>query len=246
MPRYQGDRCWPSGSCLRRATHRQTLGERTLLVYPDARYAPFTVYSSSELPFTSNGVASSLADFQIAPDPGSANPWRQVAASGGNFTLKLRMQVSPGQDNVLPLTPAGVTSGVGYLEYRVYLPASGDALHIALPHITVENRGSTQQLRACTSHTTVIPPPVRSATCDPCPLRCPASVTLSRTAAPAISAPALPVRLTREPAGRRAGAQGCTPDSAAHVKPDDAASAARPWPSVETPTVHTDRPNCAH
>jgi len=24
------------------------------------------------------------------------------------------------------------------------------------------------------------------------------------------------------------------------------AIAARPWPSVETPTVHADRPNCAH
>ena len=133
-------------------------------VYPDARYASFTVYSSSELPFTSNGVVSSLADFQIAPDAGSANPWRRVAAPGGHFTLKLRMQVSPGQINVLPLAPAGVTSGVGYLEYRVYLPAAGDASHIPLPHITVENRGSTQQLRACTSHTTAIPPPVRQTT----------------------------------------------------------------------------------
>jgi hypothetical protein len=133
-------------------------------VYPDARYASFTVYSSSELPFTTNGVVSTLADFQIAPDPGSANPWRRVAAPGGHFTLELRMQVSPGQINVLPLAPTGVTSGVGYLEYRVYLPASGDASHIALPHITVENHGSTQQLRACTSHTTAIPPPVRQTT----------------------------------------------------------------------------------
>jgi hypothetical protein len=56
-------------------------------VYPGARYASFTVYSSSELPFTSNGVASSLADYQIAPDPGSANPWHRVAAPGGHFTL---------------------------------------------------------------------------------------------------------------------------------------------------------------
>ncbi|HTW07619.1 MAG TPA: hypothetical protein VME46_08920 [Acidimicrobiales bacterium] len=133
-------------------------------IYPDARFASFTVYSSSELPFTSNGVASSLSDFQIAPDRGSANPWRRVAAPGGHFTLKLRMQVSPGQVNVLPLAPAGVNSGVGYLEYRVYLPASRDASHIALPHITVENRGSTQQLQACTSHTTAIPPPVRHTT----------------------------------------------------------------------------------
>ena len=136
-------------------------------VYPDARYASFTVYSSSELPFTSNGVVSSLADFQIAPDAGSANPWRRAAAPGGHFTLKLRMQVSPGQVNVLPLAPAGVTSGVGYLEYRVYLPAAGDGSHIPLPHITVENRGSTQQLRACTSHATAIPPPVRQTTTTP-------------------------------------------------------------------------------
>ncbi len=133
-------------------------------VYPDARYASFTVYSSSELPFTSKGVVSSLADFQIAPDAGSANPWRQVAAPGGHFTLKLRMQPSPGQINVLPLAPAGITSGVGYLEYRVYLPVTGDASHIPLPRITIENRGSTQQLEACTSHTTAIPPPVRQTT----------------------------------------------------------------------------------
>lgn len=130
-------------------------------VFPDARYASFTVYSSSELPFTSNGVLSSLADYQIAPDPGSANPWRRDAAPGGHFTLKLRLRVVPGQSNVLPLAPAGVTSGVGFVEYRVYLPATSDASHIALPHITVENRGSTQQLRACSSHSTAIPPPVR-------------------------------------------------------------------------------------
>ena len=97
-------------------------------VYPDARYASFTVYSSSETPFTSNGVGSSLADYQIAPDPGSANPWRQAAPPGGHFTLTLRPRVSPGQVNVLPLAPAGVTTGVGYIEYRVYLPATGDAL----------------------------------------------------------------------------------------------------------------------
>ena len=83
-------------------------------VYPDVGYASFTVYSSSETPFTSNGVGSSLSDFQIAPDPGSANPWRQAAPPGGHFTLTLRPRVSPGQVNVLPLAPAGVTTGVGY------------------------------------------------------------------------------------------------------------------------------------
>jgi hypothetical protein len=37
-----------------------------------------------------------------------------------------------------------------------------------------------------------------------------------------------------------------TPGSAAPLKPGHAASTARPWPSVESPTVHTDRRNCAH
>ena len=37
--------------------------------------------------------------------------------------------------------------------------------------------------------------------------------------------------------------QRCTPGSAAHVKPEHDASAARPWPSVKQPTVRTDRPS---
>jgi hypothetical protein len=55
------------------------------------------------------------------------------------------------------------------------------------------------------------------------------------------SAPAFPAhpRGTTRAAGRT---QGCTPDSAAHVKPEHA-DAARPWPSVEKPTVRTDRPH---
>ena len=149
-------------------------------VYPDARYASFTVYSSSETPFTSNGVGSSLADFQIAPDSGSANPWRQAAPPGGHFTLTLRPQVSPGQANVLPLAPAGVTAGVGYLEYRVYLPATGDALPLALPHVTIEDGGSSQQLRACASHTMAIPPPSRPTATTQGPT--PTSTSISRPA----------------------------------------------------------------
>lgn len=147
--------------------------------YPDARYSSFTVYSSSETPFTSNGVASSLSDFQIAPDSGSANPWRQDASPGGHFTLTLRRQVSPGEVNVLPLAPAGVTAGVGYLEYRVYLPGTADALQLALPHVTIKEGGSSQQLRSCTSHTMAIPPPSRTATT---PATSPTSTSTSRPA----------------------------------------------------------------
>jgi hypothetical protein len=76
----------------------------------------------------------------------------------------------------------------------------------------------------------------------PRPLRPPATVTLSRTTARAIIAPAFPARPRP---GNRPGPQpdtrGCTPDSAARIKPGNAADAARPWPSVEQPTVRTDR-----
>jgi len=58
-------------------------------VYPDARYSSFTVYSSSETPFTSNGVGSSLSDFQIAPDSGSTTlgdtPRRPADTSRSHF-----------------------------------------------------------------------------------------------------------------------------------------------------------------
>ena len=64
----------------------------------------------------------------------------------------------------------------------------------------------------------------------------PASVTLSRTVDPAISALALPRphHSRGKPPGRWADTPGSTLDSAAHVKPEHAASPARPWPSVES------------
>jgi hypothetical protein len=75
----------------------------------------------------------------------------------------------------------------------------------------------------------------------------PASVTLSRTAHPAISAPAFSTAVVPgEIARGRAVTGGCTPDSAAHVKPEHHASAARPLPSVKQPTVRTDRPSGTH
>ena len=47
----------------------------------------------------------------------------------------------------------------------------------------------------------------------------PASVTLSRTTSPVISAPAFPAALTREPRGGGADTRRCPLSSPAHVKP---------------------------
>ena len=67
--------------------------------YPDSRYMSVEVYSSSESLFSEDGVSSSLADYRIAPGPGSANPWQQKTAPGGRFSVTLESPVVPGETN---------------------------------------------------------------------------------------------------------------------------------------------------
>jgi hypothetical protein len=71
----------------------------------------------------------------------------------------------------------------------------------------------------------------------------PATVTLTWTAASAISAPPSRRPAPRKQPGSRGGHRGCRPGSAAHVKPE---TRRRRGPSVAVrgkPTVHTDRPS---
>ncbi len=121
--------------------------------FPDARYASLQVYNGIGSPFVVNGVGSALPDYQIAPDPGSVNPWQQQAAPGGHFTVTLREDVAPGQVNTLPLAPAATSSGRGLLEFRVYLPAGGDFSKVTPPALTLEQGGRSQTLAPCAPHT---------------------------------------------------------------------------------------------
>jgi hypothetical protein len=116
--------------------------------FPDARYASFNVYSGDRGSFSANGVSSAIADFQIAADPGSVNPWQRPAGAGGAFTVTLRADVAPTQTNTLPLAPADTPDGAqGYLVYRVYLP-SGD---IPLPTLTFTRGQVSKTLTPCTA-----------------------------------------------------------------------------------------------
>jgi hypothetical protein len=118
--------------------------------YPDARYASFNVYTSGGATFTSHGVGSALADYQIRPDRGSHNPWRQRVSPGGHFTVTVRADVAPHQVNTLPLAPVGTPSGSkGYLIYRIYLPAGGNFSAIPLPSVTLRQGASSRTLPAC-------------------------------------------------------------------------------------------------
>lgn len=120
--------------------------------YPDARYASLSVYTPYGNPFTIDGVSSSLADYQIAPEHGSSNPWRTHASAGGKFEVTVRSDVSSGQSNVLPLPSETTAQYPGYLVYRVYLPAGGDFSRVKLPTLTMHKGSTTDKLSTCTVH----------------------------------------------------------------------------------------------
>jgi hypothetical protein len=130
--------------------------------FPDARYASLAVYAPDGSTFTSHGVGSSLADYQIAARSGSRNPWQHRAGPGGRYTVTIRSDVSPGQVNTLPL-PSGTTSRhPGYFVYRVYLPAGGGFSGVDPPVLAVEQGGVTRTLAACQQHSSAVPAPERS------------------------------------------------------------------------------------
>jgi hypothetical protein len=122
--------------------------------YPPSRYASVQVYQPGGGLFTANGVSSALTDYLIQPDPGSVNPWQHRARPGGSFTVTVSPDVAPGEANTLPLAPAGVTSGTGYILYRVYLPAHRDFAAVPLPAVTFTLGGVSQPLPTCSTATT--------------------------------------------------------------------------------------------
>lgn len=117
--------------------------------YPNSRYMSIAVYNADGSPFTTNGIASTLTDYRIAPDLGSVNPWQHQAPPGGSFTVTLRSSVAPGQVNTLPLAPAGTPSGTtDVIFYRVYA-AHGGPEQVPLPTITLTRNGESRQLGQC-------------------------------------------------------------------------------------------------
>jgi len=151
--------------------------------FPDARYASLQVYSRAATVFAVKGVRSSLADYQIAPDAGSVNPWQKPARPGGRFTVTLRADVSTNDVNTLPLSPVGTVAGsTGYLQYRVYLPADGDFSKVVPPAVTLHEGGRTVAMAPCHGSSSsptpapasaVTPAPVSPATPAPNPVPAP-------------------------------------------------------------------------
>lgn len=142
--------------------------------YPDDRYISFTVYDGAQGTFTSNGVASYRSDFEIEPDRGSVNPWQEVAAAGGSYTLTLKMEVRPGEENVLPLAPEDARRGqTGFLVYRAYLPAAGSEAPVTRPDLTVTDGRLSRTLPQCPAAATELSPAALTAPRVPAALTAP-------------------------------------------------------------------------
>ncbi len=138
--------------------------------YPDARYMSFNVYDEAGGSFETNGVSSGIADYEIASNAGSVNPFQTQGEPGGSFTVTLSGAAKPGDANTLPLAPEGEAGGstapLGFLLYRVYLPTGGNAT-VQLPRLTLVKDGVTATLPRCPVPTGKVAAALRSKVAPP-------------------------------------------------------------------------------
>ncbi|MEU6670635.1 hypothetical protein [Streptomyces sp. NPDC046727] len=112
--------------------------------YPSARFTSLTAYDATGSP------VDSLADHQIAPDPGSRNPFA-VADAGTNpaqhrYRVTLKTGVAAGSGgNTLAATARSAGSGTGWLVLRIYVPDkdSDPTGGVPLPTLTRQRQGSS-------------------------------------------------------------------------------------------------------
>ncbi len=138
--------------------------------FPVSRFMSFAVYNDSYQLFTNTvkgkRVPSYLSGYQIIPDQGTGNPWRTGRVrKGQQFTIRLLPVATAAQqrsenaiptiDRQPPADPSG-PGGVGYVIFRAYLPAGGNAA-VQLPSITVTAGGRSTTLPPCVGQPGVTP-----------------------------------------------------------------------------------------
>ena len=126
--------------------------------FPVTRFFSFNVYNSAAQDFTTNGINSSLTDYEIVPTAGTQNPWVTAGATPGTYSVTLQNGVTSSMTNAIPLAPAtpstplvtGMPANTGFVMMRVYLPANNDANAIPLPTMTFAYAdGTTKTLAQC-------------------------------------------------------------------------------------------------
>lgn len=113
--------------------------------YTDARYFSLNVYTNGAASYTCGSQSSAIADFNIAPGPGSTNPFQQPANPGGAYTVSVAQNPAPGTANTIPFfnpatcegkTSSSLPANLGFLILRVYLSHDGFD-KVALPKLTL-------------------------------------------------------------------------------------------------------------
>lgn len=129
--------------------------------FPVSRFMSLTTYNAQGSSIDdASGAPMGLADYAIVPDMGAVNPWAASspagAPSGGGFTVKLAAWQPSLPDNTLPLLAESPESynrrpaNLGFLVFRVYLPALGNFSLVELPALTMVNaNGSSAVLPQC-------------------------------------------------------------------------------------------------
>jgi hypothetical protein len=117
--------------------------------YLNARYFSLNTYTNGGASYTcgTSNTPSGLADYLIAPDSGSLNPFQVSAAPGGQYTVTLaRTGASTPAPNTIPLYQSSscqpapsqgpLPSTLSFLILRVYLPQNGFNA-VVLPDLTL-------------------------------------------------------------------------------------------------------------
>ncbi len=121
--------------------------------YPSARYFSYVVYDGN----SPVDVAGHVYDAQIAPDPGSTNPFVPTektrhstkAIRGGTYTLEISRSGKTSGNTI------ALTSASGWILLRLYVPnaaaESGRTLmgNVPLPSITVKRGETSEKLPTC-------------------------------------------------------------------------------------------------
>jgi hypothetical protein len=110
--------------------------------YPYARYFSFHVYDAAARP------VGHLADYQLAPDTGSGNPFSDPTASaGGIYTGYIQFSDPPAHPAPNTIY-AGTGKSDGFLIYRVYVPndPASEQGSVPLPTITLQLADGSSEL----------------------------------------------------------------------------------------------------
>jgi len=117
--------------------------------YPNARYVSFAVYDTNDQRNSVN-IAGILYDANIAPDPGSINPFVEPGGHNGTYTVVIS-RTGPTSGNTI-----AVGSDFAWVLMRLYVPSydpsqSGRTLTggVPLPTISVTENEASQELDVC-------------------------------------------------------------------------------------------------